>query len=319
MRRGVAYLGAALSLVALALSGCGRPVADLAAPEAPPREAAPDPAVAVSEEMPRAVPKAQTRASTLGVMPPDLLSLSARQSLPFFAARPREEPLYSNDQLLRNFLSIALQAEAADDIGADGGIAISKWTEPVRYRLAGAQVRDRVQIAALSQHLAGLTGLDIREAGEVERYNMDIRFVPRPYRGVEIAELLATQWLGPRVARLAEGWRDYEADRCFTLTTRDPQSGVTGTAHIFIKDELPLIWRETCIIEEMTQSLGLLNDDPRASPSIFNDDGVYQALTSHDELLLRILYDPRIRSGMRRRGVVPLAERVIADLRPVAR
>lgn len=249
-------------------------------------------------------------------MPPTVLTPASRTTLPFLAARPRVEPPYSNAQVLRNFLSIALRAEAADDVGPDGNIAISKWGSPIRYRLSGAQTRDQVQVAALSRHIASLTGVDIREAGPVERYNMDIRFVPRAHRAAEMHELLATQWLGPRVTRLAEGWRDYEADRCFALTTRDPRSGVTGTAHIFIKDELPLIWRETCIIEEMTQSMGLLNDDPRATPSIFNDDGRYQALTSHDELLLRVLYDPRIRSGMRRDNVVSLAERVIAELRP---
>lgn len=292
-----AYWIALLTAGTLAVTGCGRPAVDLALQQ----------------------PAQQPRASTLGVMPPDVLDPDERVSLPFLAARPRVEPPYSNSQLLRNFLSIALQAEAADDIGPDGGIAISKWSSPIRYRLAGAKIRDRVQIAALSQHLAKLTGLDIREAREVERYNMDIRFVPVAFRAAEMRDLLATQWLGPRVASLATGWRDYEMDRCFTLTTRDPQSGVTGTAHVFIKDELPLIWRETCIIEELTQSLGLLNDDPRAAPSIFNDDGVYQALTSHDELLLRILYDPRIRSGMRRRSVVPLAEEVIADIRPGGR
>jgi len=259
------------------------------------------------------------RATSVGVLPPDVLPAVKRASLPFVAARPRIEPAYSNTEVLRNFLSIALQAEAADEVDADGGIAISKWRSPIRYRLTGAQVRDRVQVAAFAQHLASLTDLDIREAREVERYNMDIRFVPRPYRGVEMRELLATEWLGPRVARLASNWRDYESDRCFTLTTRDPRTGVTGTAHIYIKDELPLVWRETCIIEEMTQSLGLLNDDSRAAPSIFNDDGAYQALTSHDELLLQVLYDPRIRSGMRRGSVVPLAEEVIAELRPEAR
>ena len=265
-------------------------------------------------------PAPQSRATSVGVLPPDVLAPSnQRASLPFIAARPRAEPAYSNTEVLRNFLSIALQAEAADEVDADGGIAISKWRSPIRYRMTGAQVRDRVQVAAFAQHLSNLTGLSIREAGEVERYNMDIRFVPRPYRGVEIRELLGTQWLGPRVARLASNWRDYESDRCFTLTTRNPRDGVTGTAHIYIKDELPLVWRETCIIEEMTQSLGLLNDDSRAAPSIFNDDGAYQALTTHDELLLRVLYDPRIRSGMRRGSVVPLADEIIAELRPEVR
>jgi len=307
--RGVrGYCTALVAVTALAIGGCGRSVSDLGASNVPPQAQLVQPQLQLQP---------QPRASTVGVMPPDVIAPAvARVPLPFIAARPRSEPRYSNSQLLRNFLSIALQAEAADDIGPDGGIAISKWRSPVRYRLAGAQVRDRVQIAAFSQHLSNLTGLDIREAGEVERYNMDIRFVPRPYRAIEMRELLATQWLGPSVSRLASQWRDYESDRCFTLTTRDPQNGVTGTAHIFIKDELPLIWRETCIIEEMTQSLGLLNDDPRASPSIFNDDGAYQALTTHDEYLLRVLYDPRIRSGMRRANVVPLAEQVIADLRP---
>lgn len=263
-------------------------------------------------------PPPQLRATSVGVMPPDVRPQIQRASLPFIAARPRIEPAYSNMDLLRNFLSIALQAEAADEVDADGGIAISKWRSPIRYRLTGAQVRDRVQVAAFSEHLSNLTGLSIREAGEVERYNMDIRFVPRAFREAEMRELLNTQWLGPKVARLALNWRDFEADRCFALTTRDPRNDVTGTAHIYIKDELPLVWRETCIIEEMTQSLGLLNDDSRAAPSIFNDDGAYQALTTHDELLLRVLYDPRIRSGMRRGNVLPLAEKVIAELRPEA-
>lgn len=312
MRRGGGYRAAWVLAGALALAGCARSVSD-----GPGQPTAPPPTAGATALAPPVVPEPQSRASTLGVMPPDVLARMPRPVLPFLAVRPRIEPPYSNAQLLRNFMSIALRAEAADDVDLDGGIAISKWENPIRYRLSGAQTRDRVQIAAFAQHLSLLTGLEIREAREVERHNMDIRFVPPHQRGAEMQALLATQWLGPQVARLATGWRDRERDRCFALTTRDPRSGVTGTAHVFIKDELPLIWRETCIIEEMTQSLGLLNDDPRAAPSIFNDDGVYLALTSHDEMLLRILYDRRIRSGMRRQMVFPMVERIIADLRPL--
>lgn len=276
-----------LAVAGMVLAGCGRRASDL---------------------------PLESRGTSAGVIPPRIVPEPLNVPLPFYAARPRAETPYTRSDLLRNFLSIALRAEAADDLDAEGGISISKWQGPVRYRLAGAQPRDRVQIAALSQRLGQLTGLDIREALDAERYNMDIRFVPRAYRGVEIQELLATDWLGPSVTALATNWRDHEFDRCFTLTTRHPSTGVTGTAHIFIKDELSPIWRETCIIEEMAQSLGLLNDDPRANPSIFNDDGAYQSLTSHDELLLQVLYDPRIMPGMRHSDVVPLAEEVIADL-----
>jgi len=50
--------------------------------------------------------------------------------------------------------------------------------------------------------------------------------------------------------------------------------------------------------EELAQGLGLANDSPAARPSIFNDDDEFALLTSHDEKLLAILYDPRLRAGM---------------------
>ena len=125
-RAGAAFCGLA-ALLAASLSGCGRSVSDLQPPSAP--------GIA-----PVAVPQG-------------IISRRSRAPLPFFAARPRAETAYTNSDLLRNFLSIALRAEAADDFAADGSIAISKWQGPVRYRLAGAQPRDRVQIAALSQHI----------------------------------------------------------------------------------------------------------------------------------------------------------------------
>jgi len=56
--------------------------------------------------------------------------------------------------------------------------------------------------------------------------------------------------------------------------------------------------RLSCIHEEIAQGLGLSNDSPAARPSIFNDDEEFGLLTTHDEFLLRMLYDPRMRAGM---------------------
>ena len=83
----------------------------------------------------------------------------------------------------------------------------------------------------------------------------------------------------------------------------DPNTSSILNSVILIKDELPKQIRDACIVEEIVQSLGLMNDDHRARPSIFNDDQQYLELTSHDEYLLRVLYDPRIRPGMTRRQV----------------
>ena len=43
---------------------------------------------------------------------------------------------------------------------------------------------------------------------------------------------------------------------------------------------------------------GPVQRPPRARPSIFNDDEEFGRLTTHDEMLLKILYDPRMRPGM---------------------
>ena len=56
--------------------------------------------------------------------------------------------------------------------------------------------------------------------------------------------------------------------------------------------------RLSCIHEEITQGLGLANDSPLARPSIFNDDEEFALLTPMDELMLKMLYSPRLSAGM---------------------
>ncbi|SES89745.1 DUF2927 domain-containing protein [Oceanicella actignis] len=85
-------------------------------------------------------------------------------------------------------------------------------------------------------------------------------------------------------------------------------------AIVAIKAETAGRLRLSCIHEELTQILGLVNDDPEARPSIFNDDQEFAALTRHDELLLRILYDPRLRHGMTAEEGMPIVRRIIAEL-----
>ena len=231
---------------------------------------------------------------------------------------PAEES-YTRETLRRNFLSIALRAEAADDSDAAGDIAIAKWTAPLRYRLIGARPGDSRQVATLTRRLSRLTGLDIAPATGPQRPNVVLRFVRRPARQRVVRDLGGARALGPRVGRLVTRWRDGEREKCLGLIAVDPRTGAIAASEILIKDELHPELRKACIVEEIVQSLGLMNDDPTARPSIFNDDQQYLELTSHDEYLLRILYDPRIRPGMTRRAVVPQLRRILDDLQPGAR
>lgn len=65
-----------------------------------------------------------------------------------------------------------------------------------------------------------------------------------------------------------------------------------------------------CLVEEITQSLGPVNDDRSLTDSIYNDYNAVQGFQRFDWFILNMLYDERIRPGMTRaeaRRVLPAA------------
>jgi len=91
---------------------------------------------------------------------------------------------------------------------------------------------------------------------------------------------------------------------------------VAYRAIIVIKAETQGLLRLSCIHEELTQALGLRNDDDRVRPSIFNDDQEFALLTEHDEYLLRILYDERLRHDMTVEEGMPIVRRIVEEIGP---
>jgi hypothetical protein len=81
-----------------------------------------------------------------------------------------------------------------------------------------------------------------------------------------------------------------------------------------VRAEHPERLRAACIHEELAQGMGLANDSPGARPSIFNDDEEFGLLTRHDELLLRMLYDERMRPGMMAEEAAPVAREIASEL-----
>jgi len=83
-------------------------------------------------------------------------------------------------------------------------------------------------------------------------------------------------------------------------------------AFIFIEyyDQATL---DACLYEEIKQSFGIPNDFPAGTPSIFNDDDVYQVPTPLDLLLWRVHADPRLKVGMKEQEVRPIARRIIEE------
>ena len=102
---------------------------------------------------------------------------------------------------------------------------------------------------------------------------------------------------------------------CLVIAFSDTYNGHDyGQAIAVIRSEHPPLLRRSCIHEEVAQGLGLGNDSPQARPSIFNDDDEFALLTSMDEKLLQILYDPRLKPGMDADTVRPIVQELATRL-----
>ncbi len=66
-----------------------------------------------------------------------------------------------------------------------------------------------------------------------------------------------------------------------------------------------------CIVEEITQVLGLPNDSDKAYPSIFNDHTPEDLLSPLDVVLLQLLYEPELKPGMTKAQVKPIVQKVL--------
>lgn len=88
-----------------------------------------------------------------------------------------------------------------------------------------------------------------------------------------------------------------------------------GFAVAFIRGDRDERTVKGCLVQEVTQVPGLMNDLDPAAYSIFSDSGRQVALTARDRLLLRLLYDARLRPGMPWAEAEPLAREALRRLR----
>ncbi|WP_378948383.1 DUF2927 domain-containing protein [Paracoccus sp. R86501] len=129
--------------------------------------------------------------------------------------------------------------------------------------------------------------------------------------------------IGPRLSELVPGIPSQDAAMlenlppaisCTVFAYSKGNASEYAHAIAVIRAELPDLLRTSCIHEEIAQGMGLANDSPDARPSIFNDDEEFALLTRHDELLLQILYDPRLRPGMSETQAAPIVRQIASEL-----
>lgn len=227
---------------------------------------------------------------------------------------------FTADVLARNFVQIALFNEYNGSFTGTGGASpLRRWTAPVRMQTifgAGVTASQRAKDAAaisnyakrlsrVSGHpvsVAGTPNFIVIVAGEDDREDALGQAASR-ITGLDASSLRALRNM-PRDVYCAVGVFSGGAD------------GNAYTAAVaVIRAENPDLLRLSCIHEELAQGLGLANDSPAARPSIFNDDDEFALLTRHDELLLQMLYDTRLKIGMTADQAAPIARTIARELK----
>lgn len=232
-------------------------------------------------------------------------------------------PFDAND-LAENFMKIAFFAEFSEVNGRlvaiEAPFPMRRWRNPVTINtifgdtLSVEQQRaDAAEVKRFASRLERATGHPIR-TGSRQSANLHVLILNEDERRAA----------GPMIRDLIPGIADIDIKALTNITKNDlciaqsySEGGTSkyiGRALVIIRDEHPDLLRKSCIHEEIAQSLGLSNDSDAARPSIFNDDEEFGLLTTHDELLLRILYDPRLAPGMNATTARPIVERIATEL-----
>nr|WP_233252464.1 DUF2927 domain-containing protein [Maritimibacter sp. 55A14] len=230
---------------------------------------------------------------------------------------------FSTRNLVENFERIALYDEYALQSGTfvqrQTPSRLRRWEVPIRMRLVfGPSVtdeqraRDRRNVETYNARIARLTGHRI---GLTEGpANFIVLFLNRDEQrtiGPRLEELVPR--ISPTVVNEITHSPRSTFCAAYALSERKSNHAYTA-AVVLVKAEHPDLLRLSCIHEEIAQAMGLANDSPVARPSIFNDDEEFALLTEHDELLLQILYDRRLRLGMTPAEARPIVSTIAAEL-----
>ncbi|HRO14058.1 MAG TPA: DUF2927 domain-containing protein [Paracoccus sp. (in: a-proteobacteria)] len=231
---------------------------------------------------------------------------------------PRPTPA----ELAETFVQVALRDEYRMQDGVlvpqAHAAPLRRWSGPVRMSVEfgpsvarPARAQDRAWLRDFAARLGRVSGHPVRLTDGPGNFVVLI---------VDEEERRA---IGPRLAQLIPG---IPAADVRAIENLAPQNYCTVFAYspagrpaysnavAVIRAELPPLLRLSCIHEELAQGMGLANDSPQARPSIFNDDEEFAFLTWQDELLLKMLYDPRLSPGMTEDQARPIALAVAAEL-----
>jgi hypothetical protein len=186
---------------------------------------------------------------------------------------------------------------------------IIKWQTPIAYQFQYHDIPTNPLIENLFEehfkHLASITGHAINPANSLQQVaNLTIHLL----KDAQYAKVIQ-QVNKQNIKNLSID------SNCMGTLRMDADKNIMGgdivipVDHAFSRGLLT-----ACVVEEATQMMGLPNDSDWVNPSVANDASRLDLLTGLDYLFLRILYDPKLISGMPFEESQPIINRKIHTL-----
>ena len=180
---------------------------------------------------------------------------------------------------------------------------VKKFIKPVRLFVDDrSAARRRGEVEKFVRTLPSLiAGLAVDIVGSADEANFRVFVIDREaYRQVVSREVYG------------QSSSSFEPGKCLVRVV-STRSGITRSDAVIVADEGDFLFHR-CMVEEILQGLGPVNDDATLEESVFNDRSRHSSFTSFDRHILNMLYHPLIEPGMTRREAARVLPEVAADV-----
>jgi len=180
---------------------------------------------------------------------------------------------------------------------------VKKFVGPVRVFVDDRSDEKRgAEIEAFVRSLPGLiAGLDIGIVDDPAQANYRVFVIDRS----DYVQVVAGEIYGWSTAAYAPG-------KCLVRVV-STSSGITRSDAVVVADEGDFLFHR-CMVEEVLQGLGPINDDTTLIESVFNDQSQHAAFTDFDRHILNMLYHPLIEPGMTKLQAARVLPQVVTEV-----
>ncbi|PCJ31613.1 MAG: hypothetical protein COA90_05490 [Gammaproteobacteria bacterium] len=212
---------------------------------------------------------------------------------------------HANDYIINSFVTIALKNEFSPQTRN-----IRKWTQAIAYQISDSTLDSKLHQQITQRHLshlAAITGVNISPIKPNQRPNLTILFSHEDDLERDIQQHFSLT--DPqKITQLSQ------SSVCLAHLTFKPNGSIKNATVIIPVDRARANAKLlSCVVEELSQIMGLPNDSNAVYPSVFNDKSYDDYLSGLDCLLLQLLYHPKIRVGMDKSATVKQLNLIVHD------